>query len=112
MRELDIEMFMRLGNFKEAKIKVYDFTLDLKDDYVYIFNNKEEFKSYFVFNGVDISDGLLRSLIVKISMNNKIITFKSYCDYVITLAKHNSKTSFCKSLKKNVKRKQHLKPKK
>ena len=82
---MDIELILlkRLFNLKENKIKEYN-KLEGDKNIIYVFNDYNELKEYFISNGcVNITDELIKICIFKKLKNKKIIAFKGLCDHII-----------------------------
>lgn len=82
--DLEATIFLFLLGMREEHEKKYtDFeTTPLKT--AYIFPNKEEFRQYFVDNGVaDISDEILGLCKMKTTNKGNIIAMKKLCDRTI-----------------------------
>ena len=87
-RDLEAKLFMALLHLKEEKNKKYS-VYECQTNIAYLFNDYEEFKSYFELNGFgDISDNLLELCRMKTTKKGTIIALKRLCDYAIR--KHNS----------------------
>ena len=89
--DIEAKLFVALLHLKEEKTKKYSFE-ECQTKMVYLFDNYEEFKTYFELNGfVDISDDLLETCRMKTTKKGTIIALKRLCDYAIR--KHNSMKS-------------------
>ena len=83
--KIDIEtmFFIRLLKLKEAKIKKYS-SVESKYNVVYLFDNEEDYKYYFIDNGFDdVSKTILNAAIMKTTKKGTIIALKGLCDYAI-----------------------------
>ena len=90
-KDIEAKIFMALLHLKEEKLKKYSVE-ECQTNIVYLFDNYEEFKNYFVLNGFDdISDDLLETCRMKTTKKGTIIALKRLCDYAIR--KHNSMKS-------------------
>ena len=96
--KIDIEtmFFIRLLKLKEAKIKKYS-SVESKYNVVYLFDNEEDYKYYFIDNGFDdVSKTILNAAIMKTTKKGTIIALKGLCDYAITRHREiNSKLNNC-----------------
>jgi len=84
-RKIDIEakLFIALLHLKEEKNKKYSIE-ECERNVAYVFENFEEFKTYFELNGfADISDDLLETCRMKTTKKGTIIALKGLCDYAI-----------------------------
>ena len=85
--DIEAKLFMLILHLKEELQKVYS-PEECNKNIAYVFNNYNEFKSYFLLNGfIDISDDLLELCRMKTTKKGKIIALKGLCDYAIR--KHN-----------------------
>ena len=88
-KKIDIEakLFIYLLKLKEEKNKKYSFE-ECKVNVAYVFDNYNEFKSYFQLNGFpDINKDLLELCRMKTTKKGTIIALKKLCDY--TIRQHN-----------------------
>lgn len=88
-KKVDIEakMFMFILNLKEEKNKMYS-AEECDKNIVYLFDNFDEFKSYFETNGLDYKDkDLIEICRMKTTKKGTVIALKRLCDY--TIRKHN-----------------------
>lgn len=84
-KKVDIEakLFMFLLNLREEKEKKYSF-VEGKNNIAYIFKSYDEFKSYFLENGVkDVSSEVLEMCRMITTKNGTIIALKKLCDHTI-----------------------------
>ena len=89
-KKIDIEakLFMVLLNLKEEKNKNYSIE-ECEKNIAYLFDNYDEFKSYFELNGfAAINKDLLELCRMRTTKKGTIIALKGLCDHVIR--KHNS----------------------
>ena len=97
--KIDIEalFFIRLLNLKEAKIKKYS-SVESKCNVVYLFDNEEDYKYYFIDNGFsDVSKTILNAARMKTTKKGTIIALKGVCDYAI----RNHRETITKDIKLN-----------
>lgn len=88
-KKIDIEakLFISLLHLKEEKNKEYSVE-ECEKNIAYLFDNYDEFISYFKTNGfLDISEDLLETCIMKTTKKGTVIALKGLCDYAIT--RHN-----------------------
>lgn len=86
-KDIEAKLFMALLHLKEEKFKKYSVE-ECQTNIVYLFDNYEDFKNYFVLNGFDdIGDDLLETCRMKTTKKGTIIALKRLCDYAIR--KHN-----------------------
>lgn len=88
-KKIDVEakIFMTLLHLKEEKNKNYSIE-ECEKNIVYLFDNYNEFKSYFELNGfADIDKDLLELCRMKTTKKGTIIALKGLCDHAIR--KHN-----------------------
>ena len=86
-KDIEVKLFMALLHLKEEKFKKYSVE-ECQTNIVYLFDNYEDFKNYFVSNGFDdIGDDLLETCRMKTTKKGTIIALKRLCDYAIR--KHN-----------------------
>ena len=87
MKKVDIEalLFMFMLNMKEEKKKEYSPSDECDVHKAYVFENYEEFKNYFINNGIIeiYDDALLRLCIMKETKKGSIISMKKLCDHTI-----------------------------
>ena len=84
-RKIDIEaiLFIYILHLKEGKNKKYS-SEECEKNIVYLFNDYDEFKSYFELNGFpDIRGSLLDICTMKVTKKGTIIALKALCDYTI-----------------------------
>ncbi len=75
--------FMSALNLKEQKNKIYS-AEECEKNIVYVFNNNDEFESYFIQNGIeDISRQVLNLCKMKSTKKGTIIALKALCDRTI-----------------------------
>jgi len=89
-KKVDIEakLFIALLHLKEEKNKKYSVD-KCEKNLAYLFDNYEEFKSYFELNGfANIGEDLVEICRMKTTKKGTIIALKGLCDY--TIRKHNS----------------------
>lgn len=81
--DIEAKLYMFILNLKEEKNKKY--SIDECDEHiVYLFDNYEELKSYFIKNGIsDINSELLDLCIMKKTKQGTIISLKGLCDHTI-----------------------------
>ena len=101
MRDLEINLFMFLLHLIEEKNKEYSTSLCEKNK-LYIFENYDDYCSYFVDNGIDnINDELLETCKLKTTKKGKVLALKALCDYTITrLIKPNEHVSLSEGFTK------------
>lgn len=100
IEDLEAKLYMFTLGLKEEKNKEFSFE-ECERNIAYIFNNYEEFKSYFLENGIDSFDSdIFNSCIMKITKKGTIISLKSLCD----LAIKKYKTYISSNKNDNVKR--------
>lgn len=81
--DIEAKLFMLILHLKEELQKVYS-QEECNKNIAYVFNNYDEFKSYFLLNGFsNISDDLLELCRMKTTKKGKIIALKALCDYAI-----------------------------
>lgn len=88
-KKIDVEakIFMALLHLKEEKNKKYSIE-ECEINIVYLFDNYDEFKSYFELNGfTDINKDLIELCRMKTTKKGTIIALKGLCDHAIR--KHN-----------------------
>ena len=91
--DIELEFIKHLFHFKEIKNKKYNvYSTDLTN--VYVFKNREEFKSYFTKNGVNVDNELLRLCTFKITHKGNILALKQLCDETIKKSKIYKTLSF------------------
>ena len=87
MKKLDMEalIYLFILNMKEEKSKEYSKSENCDKHKAYVFNGYEEFKDYFVNNGIIsiYNDSLLQLCIMKQTKKGTIISMKKLCDYTI-----------------------------
>ena len=88
--DIELNIIKFFGDFKELKNKNYDI-YDTDLNYIYVFKNKEDFRSYFIKNGVNADDELLKICTLKITRKGNIIALKQLCDYSIKKSRINKK---------------------
>ena len=82
-KDIEAKIFMALLHLKEEKLKKYSVE-ECQTNIVYLFDNYDEFKSYFKVNGFpDISEDLLETCRMKTTRKGTIIALKELCDYAI-----------------------------
>jgi len=87
-RDIEAKLFMALLHLKEEKNKNYSFE-ECEKNIVYLFDNYDEFKSYFELNDfADIDKYLLELCRMKTTKKGTIIALKGLCDHAIRI--HNS----------------------
>lgn len=81
--DVEAKLFMFILRLREEKNKKY--SIDECDEHiVYLFDNYEELKSYFIKNGIsDINSELLDLCIMKKTKKGTIISLKGLCDHTI-----------------------------
>ena len=88
MDNIEINFMKFLYNLKEEKTKEYT-EGKVDDNIIYIFNNNDEYKEYFIKNGMnEINHDILEKCKFKQLKNGKIICLKGLCDHFI---KENTK---------------------
>ena len=81
--DIEAKLFMFVLHLKEEKNKKYS-NEESEKNIAYIFDNYDEFKSYFEVNGFhDISEDLLETCRMKTTRKGTIIALKGLCDYAI-----------------------------
>lgn len=86
--DIEAKLFMNALHLKEEKNKEYSIE-ECEKNIVYLFDNYDEFKSYFELNGfADIDKDLLELCRMKTTKKGTIIALKVLCDHAIR--KHNS----------------------
>ena len=87
MKKLDVEAltFLFILNMKEEKNKKYSKSENCDEHKAYVFNDYEEFKDYFINNGIIsiYDDSLLQLCIMKQTKKGTIISMKKLCDHTI-----------------------------
>lgn len=87
MMDLELKMTMYVYGLEQAKEIKYTVD-DCNSNLVYVFDNYEEYKNYFITNGLTrLNKGLLDMCIYKKTSKGKIITRKIICDSIITRLK-------------------------
>jgi len=92
--DLDALLFVSVLNLKLEKDKVYSEDCDTR--LVYIFNDYDEYKNYFINNGfTNISDDILETCRMIITKKGSVLALKKLCDYTIRVHnKTNGKEPF------------------
>ena len=92
--DLDALLFVSMLNLKVEKDKVYSEDCDTR--LVYIFDDYDEYKNYFINNGfTNISDDILETCRMIITKKGSVLALKKLCDYTIrTHNKTNGKEPF------------------
>lgn len=81
--DLEAGLFIFVLHLKEEKNKKYS-NEECEKNIAYLFDNYDEFKSYFKVNGFpDISEDLLETCRMKTTRKGTIIALKGLCDYAI-----------------------------
>ena len=87
MEKIDIEvlLYLFIMEMKEEKKKEYSKSENCKANKAYVFNDYEEFKNYFIYNGIIsiYDDSLLEQCILKQTKKGLIICMKKSCDQLI-----------------------------
>lgn len=100
--DIEAELFVILLGLKEEKNKTFSFN-DCDRNIVYLFENVEEYKNYFVLNGfVNINDDILKICKMKTTKKGTVIALKGLCDYAIrrhSLTTIYDKNNFAKGKK-------------
>jgi len=82
-KDIEAKLFLFLLKLKEEKNKEYS-SEECEKNVAYLFETKEEFKNYFLQNGVDnLSDDLLGLCKMKTTKKGTIIALKGLCDHLI-----------------------------
>ena len=77
-------LVIRLYKLKEEKEKIYQNNVN-DHNLIYIFNNYEEFKNYFIENNCeDVDDETLKLCIFSTNKKGSVIALKGLCDHLIT----------------------------
>lgn len=81
--DLEAELFIKVLGLKEEKIKRYsEEESDLS--LVYLFNDYDEYKNYFVIHGFEeITEDILELCEMKVTSNGTVIALKRLCDSTI-----------------------------
>jgi len=81
--DLELILYMNLLSLKEEKVKAYS---EDEDQFkVYVFNDDEDFKNYFVENGYDsIDEELMDMCRLKTTKKGSVIALKGLCDHTIS----------------------------
>ena len=86
--DIEAKLFMYLLHLKEEKNKEYSVD-ECEKNIAYLFDNYDEFKSYFELNSlININKDLLELCRMKTTKKGTIIALKGLCDYAIR--KHNA----------------------
>lgn len=81
--DIEAKLFIFILHLKEEKNQEYSIE-DCETKLVYLFDNYDEFRSYFVTNGFsNISENLLEICTMKKTKKGTIIALKRLCDYAI-----------------------------
>lgn len=81
--DIEAKLFMNAIHLKEEKNKEYSIE-ECEKNTVYLFDNFDEFRSYFETNCFyDINQDLLKICRMKTTKNGTIIALKGLCDYAI-----------------------------
>lgn len=81
--DLEAKLYMRLLSLVEDKNKTY-LPVDCDYNIVYVFNNYNEYKSYFLTNGLNnVSEEILERCVVSITKKGSVIALKNLCDRAI-----------------------------
>lgn len=86
INKISIRYIMRIVNCKIVKEKKYTET-EATSEYVYLFNNRQEYYNYFLENNVDLEScnkEIIETPIFFEFENENIIAFKGMCDFIIT----------------------------
>ena len=84
MVDIELSLYKYLLKLKEEVKKEYN-KEECSANHVYIFDNMDEFRNYFISNGVvDIDDDILGLCKIKTSKKGRIVAFKGLCDHYIT----------------------------
>lgn len=82
-RDFEARLFIELAHLKVDKTKTYS-QEECPNNIVYIFDDYDEFKNYFVKNNFDnITNSLLNLCIIRTTKKGTIIAFKGLCDHII-----------------------------
>ena len=98
-RDLEAKFFISFFELKEEKNKIYS-PEECEKNIVYLFDDRDSFKSYFEINGfADIDDDLLELCRLKTTKKGTIIALKGLCDHAIRrhslLKLENTETVSC-----------------
>ena len=89
--DLKTKYFLKNKKLKECFVKKYDESLHDESLY-YVFNNYDEFKSYFIENGcIETNNDVLDLCIIFNMKDGRIIALKGLCDYVISFNRKKEK---------------------
>jgi len=84
MFDINVEIIKSIFQLKEEKNIKYTLE-DCSDNKIYVFNNYDEFKNYFISNNIlDVSDDIIKLCIFGTTKKGKVIALKKLCDYIIT----------------------------
>lgn len=90
--DIELTLVKFLCDLKEVKNKSYSiYDTDLST--VYVFKDKEDFRSYFIDNGIKADDDLLRTCTLKVTKKGNIIALKFLCDHAIKIGRINKELS-------------------
>lgn len=80
--DIELNMIKLFNGLREVKNKNYSiYNNDIEE--IYVFKSDEEFRSYFLKNGIDADDELLKMCTLKTTKKGNIIALKLLCDNAI-----------------------------
>ena len=88
--DMEVSLYKYLLHLKEEELKKYDKN-EAQKDVIYVFNNYDDFRYYFVSYGVDVDEEILNLCKIKTTMRGKIVAFKGLCDHYITAFRNKQK---------------------
>lgn len=80
--DIEAKLFMFILRLKEEKNKVYSIE-ECEEHIAYIFDNEDDFRLYFLKNGIDISEDIFQLCKMKTTKKGTIIALKGICDHTI-----------------------------
>ena len=81
--DIEAKIYMQLLSLVEDKDKKY-LPVDCDYNIAYVFNNFNEYESYFENNGVtNVSEEVLRRCAVSVTKKGSVIALKNLCDRAI-----------------------------
>ena len=89
--DLEVLLSKYLFRLKEQEKKEYN-QEECKKNVVYVFEDMNDFRNYFISNGIDnVDDEILELCKIKISKKGHIVAFKGLCDHYISAYKEKTR---------------------